>query len=78
MGFCKCRIQNETISSSIVKAKECQRKENELAMLLKSLENTLVENNSKYIMNMSQPSKNGKGTKRKILKSSSPIKIKMG
>ena len=44
----KCRIQSETISYSIVKVKESQRKENELATLLKSLENTLVEDNSKH------------------------------
>ena len=44
--FIKCR--SETISYSIVKAKESQRKEKELATLLKSLENTLVEDNSKH------------------------------
>ena len=46
--FIKCRIRSETISYSIFKAKESQRKENELATLLKSLENTLVEDNSKH------------------------------
>ena len=46
--FVKCRIRSETLSNSIVKAKESQRKENELAILLKSLENTLVEDNSKH------------------------------
>ena len=45
--FIKCRIQSETISYSIFKVKESQRKENELATLLISLENTLVEENSK-------------------------------
>ena len=36
------------MSYSIVKAKESQGKENEFAILLKSLENTLVEDNSKH------------------------------
>ena len=46
--FVKCRIRSEAKSYSIVRAKESQRKENELATLLKSSKNTLVEDNSKH------------------------------